>query len=119
MIYLSELGMKTSQRIVISILCLLFLLPLVTCGGKDWHPVDPSAPRAGSVCGNGICDLGETKANCPQDCQQTTCGDHRCEGSEDQLSCPEDCGTDPTQKCGNLICEPGENMLNCPQDCKN
>lgn len=47
----------------------------------------------GPVCGNGICETGETNENCPEDCPNG----------------------EPV--CGNGICEEGENAQNCPQDC--
>lgn len=47
----------------------------------------------GPVCGNGICETGETHENCPEDCP------------------------DSGPVCGNGVCEEGENAQNCPQDC--
>jgi len=62
---------------------------------------------------NGICDLGETYANCP-DCA-IFCGNLICEPDKNETAenCPTDCAT-----CGNGICEPekGETWQNCP-DC--
>ncbi|MCX8194130.1 MAG: hypothetical protein N3G19_02085 [Candidatus Pacearchaeota archaeon] len=62
---------------------------------------------------DGICDLGETFANCP-DCV-IYCGNLICEPdkNETQENCPIDCAF-----CGNNICEPekGETWQNCP-DC--
>ena len=51
-----------------------------------------------NVCGNGICEIGETNENCP---------------AEKGRDCP------PTNICGNNECdlEQGENTENCPEDC--
>jgi len=50
------------------------------------------------VCGNGICEIGESHDNCP---------------IESGGDCP------PTELCGNGICNAaeGENNTNCPEDC--
>lgn len=47
----------------------------------------------GPVCGNGICETGETYENCPEDCDEDG------------------------PICGNGICEEGETVQNCPEDC--
>ena len=64
---------------------------------------------AGNVCGNGVCEPGETPAGCAQDCA-AVCGNGKCEANE-KVTCPNDCPT-----CGNAICESGEQST-CPQDC--
>lgn len=62
---------------------------------------------------DGVCDLGETFANCP-DCM-IFCGNLICEPEKNETAenCPTDCAA-----CGNGICEPekGETWQNCP-DC--
>jgi len=45
----------------------------LTCGGGDC--VEPG------VCGNGLCDAGESEATCGQDCTEV-CGHGSCNGSE-------------------------------------
>ena len=48
-----------------------------------------------STCGNGVCDLLETKNNCPVDCGGTGayCGNGVCDPLETPDNCPRDCGT--------------------------
>ena len=48
----------------------------------------------GPVCGNGICEEGETYENCPEDCEEggPVCGNGVCEEGENAQNCPEDCG---------------------------
>lgn len=45
------------------------------------------------VCGNGVCEEGETVENCPQDCQikYDVCGNGICESAETPQNCPQDC----------------------------
>ena len=46
------------------------------------------------VCGNGICEIGETQT-CPEDCFVSICGNGVCEAGETPLNCPEDCKETP------------------------
>jgi hypothetical protein len=56
----------------------------VTCGGC-------AAP--GPVCGDAVCEEGETCDSCEADCGVCeTCGDDLCNADEDCASCPGDCG---------------------------
>ncbi len=55
------------------------------------------------VCGNGVCDDGETAASCAQDCEDDVnngpeCGDGVCDEGEDEATCPADCAA-PPQAC--------------------
>jgi hypothetical protein len=59
-----------------------------------------------AVCGNNICEVGESCSNCPQDC--------KCPNG---YQCQEGICL-PTPVCGNGYCEKGENPTNCPEDCK-
>ncbi len=75
----------------------------------------PSCDSFLCSCGNGLCQSGETRCNCPSDCSATFCGDGCCGGGENAGNCPADCGGGPV--CGNFACESGENRCNCPSDC--
>jgi hypothetical protein len=75
-----------------------------------WACGDDSAPTNDAVCGDDVCEEGETEATCPQDCY---CGNGACEETEDATGCPADCA-----ECGDGIChDPTETCDNCPQDC--
>lgn len=70
--------------------------------------------NSGRVCGNGVCEIGESPIFCPDDCL-STCGNGICDLGEYANTCPGDCAS-PTV-CGDGICEAEENMLSCPDDC--
>jgi hypothetical protein len=69
------------------------------------------------LCGNTVCDPGESCSTCPTDCGvcPPSCGNGICDGGESCSTCPTDCGS-----CGggggrcitNLICEEWQ-----PQQC--
>jgi len=58
-----------------------------------------------AVCGNNICEVGESCSICPQDC--------KCANG---YECVEGICL-PKAVCGNGVCERGENNANCPEDC--
>lgn len=77
-----------------------------------------SIPRAELVCGDGVCGLGESPCNCPNDCgppatTETSCtdgADNDCDGSTD---CSDgDCALDPA--CGTLLIAPGMDLWETP-----
>jgi len=73
-------------------------------------------PIAGPVCGNQICETGESYVGCPADCEPpVVCGNKKCEAGETYSNCPADCPAPIV--CGNNKCEAGETSSNCPQDC--
>lgn len=53
--------------------------------------------------GDGVCEEGENKYNCPEDCERKTTTTRTTSESE--------------EKCGNGVCEEGENQSSCPEDC--
>ncbi|MCD6522176.1 MAG: hypothetical protein J7K68_00345 [Candidatus Diapherotrites archaeon] len=101
------------------------------CETNDrWADEDANNCPSDCPCDNdGVCDPGEDKRWCPNDCHLgdgicdlateagTTdcyCGDGVCDpATENATTCPSDCG------CGNGICQGtiGENYTSCPQDC--
>ncbi len=44
-----------------------------------------------TVCGNGICEIGESASSCPTDCQLAVCPDGECQPPETTATCPQDC----------------------------
>ncbi|MBI4133104.1 hypothetical protein HY478_00670 [Candidatus Uhrbacteria bacterium] len=74
-----------------------------------------------SICGDGLCTIGEDADICPLDCAAplpAVCGNDICEAGEDADSCPADCPALPLPGlCGNDVCDAGETPDSCPADC--
>lgn len=89
-----------------------------TSGGTDPSGANPkSCLGGGAVCGNGVCESGESSIGCPADCKQSAvCGNGKCETGETATNCASDCKTGTV--CGNGVCESGETTSNCSADCK-
>jgi len=66
------------------------------------------------ICGDKLCEGGETSATCPGDCplDLSGCGDNNCAGDEDADNCPGDC-----TKCGDGKCTGNETSATCCTDC--
>jgi hypothetical protein len=68
-----------------------------SAGGTDCADASCTAPICGGagVCGDLVCNAGETCTTCPGDCSVcggAHCGDAACNGAETCASCARDCG---------------------------
>ena len=72
---------------------------------------------AQGMCGDAMCDAGETCATCTEDCGICICGDALCEGDETCDICPEDCGACGGSFCGDAVCDMDETCASCSEDC--
>ena len=92
------------------------------CAGEDCITCTDDC---GLCCGNCLCDHGETRITCKQDCTPIGyCGDGVCscpicnpncavcQDCESSYNCPEDCGV-----CGDGICDGNETKATCYTDC--
>jgi hypothetical protein len=68
------------------------------CNPECAQGIDPDCGAPAEVCGNGICQGGETCASCPADCVKkqginivACCGDGVCHKKETATQCPADC----------------------------
>ncbi len=67
-------------------------------------------------CGDGTCNLDESKYNCPEDCGLAPyCGDGTCSGTETKYSCSLDCGnpqcSGPSGSEGDVACKGREQLV--------
>ncbi len=95
-------------------------------GSTGVTSLDTLVPGQG-YCGDGTCDSGEDKCNCPQDCGTpppnevpgSTCTDGLDNDCDTFTDCDDsDCDSDPACICDNDgTCESGEDCNNCPNDC--
>lgn len=67
------------------------------------------------VCGDGMCESGESAQSCGADC--AVCGNGICEGTENSTSCPGDCPSNVNQCCLDTNNCPSETGDSCPGDC--
>ncbi len=82
-----------------------------------------SGAEAGTVCGDGTCETGESKATCPADCggggsASPKCTDGTCDSSESAKTCPMDCDAKgkAAWQCGKDKCP--QETANCQADPK-
>ena len=75
--------------------------------GIDTQAVSGFHVIEGIICGNGVCQTGETCENCPEDCgacpMGAVCGNGDCEATETCENCPEDCGACPMGGRGRVV----------------
>lgn len=102
----------------VCLIAMIVATSVVACGdhaasssGDDGDD-DDSIPAGDFVCGNDVCEDGETPHNCPADCSPSKCGDDKCNGNETVDTCPMDCAV-----CGDTICSTTEDVTSCPADC--
>ncbi|MBM4371348.1 MAG: hypothetical protein FJ098_06815 [Deltaproteobacteria bacterium] len=92
---------------------------MFVCGNGVCDPGETPLPDGcpwdcgNAACGNGECEPGEGPQTCPFDCTPFACGNHVCEEGENPALCPIDC----SEKCGDCACDPEESWLSCPEDC--
>jgi hypothetical protein len=81
-------------------------------------PKDCDADVTPPFCGDAKCSADETKASCSVDCGNVSsvCGNALCELGE-TVSCAQDCSDGPY--CGDNECNIGETANSCPGDCQN
>lgn len=95
--------------------------PAPACSGGQCEPMavyqhgSPGPPQP--ICGNNVCEEGESSYNCVIDCGNW-CGDGICAAEEVDTCCGP--GTDCTVEitCGDGICSACESYPDCYQDCE-
>ncbi len=87
----------TTKQSVRGVLGLL-IAGLAACTPQSDTSPGPDAGPNGPVCGNNMCETGETPQTCPADCHPTgpICGNAVCEAGESPQACPADCAASMT-----------------------
>ena len=98
-----------------------------SCPDGQTCKADGSACLSASLCGNQVCDAGESTTTCPGDCpcvkkcEGKACGSDGCGGLCAKCATGSNCNSTGTlcvpKTCGNAICETGETAVNCLKDC--
>ncbi len=98
------------------------------CDQDCLFQLTPESDSDCPLCGDGVCDDGETSGTCSQDCPSQICGDGKCDAGETHETCCVDCGCVGGMKCQNNkcvkieICGDGtcsihETYEKCKEDC--
>ena len=82
--YMEVFHVDAPKRYKILVGLALFLLVMLLAGTLTGRIIGAS-----SQCGNSVCEVGENRELCPEDCMGL-CGNSLCEGSE-SWTCPADC----------------------------
>ena len=92
-----------------------------TCQFEDPLPAPESMCSA--LCGDAVCDTGETSMSCPMDCEASSASSlsslSMSEASAASMPMPESSASSASSlpACGNLICDAGETNATCMIDC--
>lgn len=96
-------SVESSQQSDLDVRPACGICPLIHAQIAAGLDVDPRCAISCIDCGDGICNNGESHADCPVDCPLPTGGGGG--------------GGGTTPVCGNGRCESGETIQNCREDC--